>query len=384
MKIDWLNITNIGGIRNLQLSFNPGLNLICGMNGVGKTTVLECIVNSFSHNLSGNVKRNSKSEYGEWEISLDGKILKPNVKKFSPLENEHLPYNFVMDCKSVIYIKEKRAIDYKKISITGDDILNEQSYSYQLIGGLTQDSIKTWFMNRISLIHEGHFSEAEIFNLAIAKGIFNLLDEDVKYSHLAHDSLDIMLETSRGNVYLEYLSSGFKSALFILLGIIKQIEFNFKEPNIKVTDFEGIIVIDEVDAHLHPRWQGVLVQVIKDTFKSAQIIATTHSPHMIQEAEADEIIALTLDESCNVTKLDLQKSEYGFKGWTIEEILEDIMGMKETRSNKYLETKKHFEEALEKGNILQARETYEVLLKMLHHRSPMRKIYELQLGTLGE
>ena len=64
MKIEKLVINAIGGIDHLELPFNPGMNLICGPNGVGKTTILECISHSFGTNRSKTLKRNSTYDSG--------------------------------------------------------------------------------------------------------------------------------------------------------------------------------------------------------------------------------------------------------------------------------------------------------------------------------
>ena len=46
MKIKTLEINNIGGIENIQIDFDKNMNFICGPNGIGKTTLLECIAHS--------------------------------------------------------------------------------------------------------------------------------------------------------------------------------------------------------------------------------------------------------------------------------------------------------------------------------------------------
>ena len=79
------------------------------------------------------------------------------------------------------------------------------------------------------------------------------------------------------------LSDGYKSCIFILLGIIKEIEYRF--PDINAIDFNGLIMIDEIDVHLHPQWQAKLVSVLKETFPNAQIIATTHSPSVFTKMQ---------------------------------------------------------------------------------------------------
>ncbi|QQZ58983.1 AAA family ATPase [Paenibacillus sonchi] len=383
MQIQNLLIKDIGGIKELKLEFNPKLNLICGMNGVGKTTILECIINTFSHYLSTAIKRSSRASSGSWQIKVDDCDYMNSLEKFLPNEQDYNQDGLMNKSKNIIYVKEQRSIPYRQSFIKPDEIRDDNEYSQYIVNGVQSESIKTWFINRAALISQGKFTDAEIHNFNIAKRFFSKLDPTVEYSHIAHETIDIMLNTPRGEVFLEYLSSGFKSCAFIVFGIIKEIEYNFKSPNVKVDEFEGVILIDEVDAHLHPYWQGIFISVLKEVFKNAQLIITTHSPHMIQEAAANELIPLGIDGNGEVRLINLDKNEFGFKGWTIEEILEDVMGLNETRSNDYLNLKEQFESALDDNDVNTAKSLYSTLNKMLHPRSPMRKVYELQLGSLG-
>ncbi|MFJ5476952.1 AAA family ATPase [Enterococcus faecium] len=57
MKINNLHITNVGNISDLDLNFNPRMNVICGTNGIGKTTILNSIAACFSVQ-GNNLKKN--------------------------------------------------------------------------------------------------------------------------------------------------------------------------------------------------------------------------------------------------------------------------------------------------------------------------------------
>lgn len=59
-----------------------------------------------------------------------------------------------------------------------------------------------------------------------------------------------------------------------------------------LTETRGVVLIDELDLHLHPRWQRHIIQDLKRTFPSIQFIATTHSPQLVGQAAPDEIILL--------------------------------------------------------------------------------------------
>ncbi|MDL0295845.1 AAA family ATPase, partial [Clostridioides difficile] len=158
--------------------------------------------------------------------------------------------------------------------------------------------------------------------------------------------------------------------------------YRFTKPYIEVKDFDGVILIDELDLHLHPEWQVKIVNALKVLLPKAQIIATTHSPNMIQTLSPDEIIPLTMDENGNVRKKDLELGEYGLQGWTIEEILTDVMGMKTTSSELYLDTMKKFDRAMDKENVDEIKKYYDILMKMLHPNSTLRTILKIQVAGI--
>ena len=65
MKIDNLKISGVGGIKELELAFHDGFNVICGANGVGKTTVLNIIADAFT-SLNCDLKRNARYKKGKY------------------------------------------------------------------------------------------------------------------------------------------------------------------------------------------------------------------------------------------------------------------------------------------------------------------------------
>jgi len=63
-----------------------------------------------------------------------------------------------------------------------------------------------------------------------------------------------------------------------------------------LTETPGIVLIDEIDLHLHPRWQRRVVDNLRETFPNLQFIVTTHSPFIIQSLRAGELIDLNEGE----------------------------------------------------------------------------------------
>lgn len=390
MKIEKICINGVGGIKHLELNFNKGMNIICGTNGIGKTTILECISHLFIQTNTSQLKRNVSCEKGSVEAELEiygqNRSYSYEIKDFEPDKQDFVSTIEIERSRDIIVFNPLRSFDYIKLeSISRDperDDYKTMDIAYQ---GVSAEDIKNWFVQRYMWsAHKNSLNKEQIHNLECSKETFSILDKEVTFSNIKPDTFDILLNTKQGDIFFEYLSSGYKSCVYILLGIIKEIEYRYKDPYIKVQDFNGIILIDEIDVHLHPQWQARLVKALKELLPKAQIIATTHSPSIIQTAETNEIIALYFDENNDICIKELEQKEYGYQGWTIEEILRDVMGMEETMSSFYEDISKKFERAINEENIKTAKECYKILNKMLHPQNYLRKILEIQMIGMGD
>jgi hypothetical protein len=87
------------------------------------------------------------------------------------------------------------------------------------------------------------------------------------------------------------------------------------------SDIFGIVLIDEIDLHLHPSLQRALIPRLRKVFPRVQWIVTTHSPLVLANFDVNEIIALDRDRDGNIRKLDRQ-----ILGFTADEIYEWLMG----------------------------------------------------------
>lgn len=87
----------------------------------------------------------------------------------------------------------------------------------------------------------------------------------------------------------DQLSEGYKSILIFVSDLLFRLSLSAQE-NQKITDLRGIVIVDEIDLHLHPKWQRVIVGKLRKLFPNIQFIFTTHSPTIIQGASEDAII----------------------------------------------------------------------------------------------
>ena len=387
MKINKIKIEGVGGIINLELEFNTKLNLFCGPNGIGKTTIIEVIAHLFSNGRTNILKRNVNVESSKIRISIEqnGEIKEKEISfnTFSPERSTIIKDAFHDLSKNIISLKANRLFKYKPLqSVSKDTIKNNNVLWSEASSGVNLQDTKNWFVNRyLYSAHEGALTEELLDNYKLAKSCFSLLDNSFAFSKVNATSNEIMVNTPNGEIYYEYLSSGFKSIISILFGIIKEIEFRFTDERITALKFDGIILIDEIGLHLHPSWQEKIITILQHVFPNSQIFATTHSPHIIQHATPKQIIALELIDN-QVRIRELPESKYGFQGWTIEEVLTDVMGMADTRTDLFNGLIKKFQDFIDTDNYESANEIYTQINSILHPNNNLSKLLKFQLAAI--
>lgn len=125
----------------------------------------------------------------------------------------------------------------------------------------------------------------------------------------------IMIKRRIGTLSLKQLSDGEQRLFSLFVDIARQLSIN--RPSETFGEGEAIILIDEIDVHLHPKWQRRIVPALEDLFPNCQFIATTHSPFVIQAGGRERIIFIDPHPSA------------GFIGGgnSLEDIAEDIQGV---------------------------------------------------------
>jgi len=111
------------------------------------------------------------------------------------------------------------------------------------------------------------------------------------------------------------LSDGERGVLAIVLDLTRRLVQANPDMIDPAAQAEAVVLIDEIDLHLHPKWQRQIVQNLTETFPKCQFIATSHSPFVVQSLRPGALI--------NLDSEGVQ--EYADK--SIEDIVENVMGV---------------------------------------------------------
>ncbi len=115
---------------------------------------------------------------------------------------------------------------------------------------------------------------------------FDLLEKHVE---IKIEGTGISFKEKNASLTFDQLSEGYKSILIFVSDLIYRLNKSAIAGQ-KTSDLRGIVLVDEIDLHLHPKWQRVIIKKLRTIFPNVQFLFTTHSPTIIQGASEDAII----------------------------------------------------------------------------------------------
>jgi len=118
----------------------------------------------------------------------------------------------------------------------------------------------------------------------------------------------------------------------------------------------GVVLIDEIDLHLHPKWQRIVVPRLLEVFPNCQFLISTHSPHIITHVQPENLFILRMTDEGLIS---LRASES--YGKTVERVLEDLMGLDTTRPDEVSDTLRQIYDQIDEGQLGEAKETIDEL-----------------------
>lgn len=161
------------------------------------------------------------------------------------------------------------------------------------------------------------------------------------YYDVSHDALMIVLE-EEGYCLFDNLSDGYRNMVAMVADIAhRAARLNPHLETNAALESPGVVLIDEIDLHLHPKWQRHVVGDLQKAFPNIQFIGTTHSPFIVQAMNPGEVIDLNSLKSSEEAPFIEDNIAWPGPGnvyadRSIEDIVEGVMGISiPQRSQRY-------------------------------------------------
>ena len=410
MKVEYIELTNFRNIKKQRITFaDRNFVALTGNNGAGKTAILEGITKAFVPVLrtvnagamkecdlaNSDIRNEENSVTVTLGITLDGKKYvwtnKRRISSQQPFEN--IPDTREADAEGLKELKAKysQCVENRKLPLIvyyGTDRIVRVSQRGQIKSFRVTDSLRNSFdnVNYFRDFYDWFKTEEDIELRRLRENpayrnqkldcVRTALGRMIRgYSNLRIElspSRMLMTNSEGTNLQIDQLSGGYKAVLSVIADIAKRLSMANPDSQNPLEE-DAVILIDELDLHLHPKWQKEIVDDLKRTFPNCQFIVSTHSPFVIQSLNAEELF--------DIKTMQYAEEEGSYKGWSIEAIQEHKMGVEPKISifNQYLE---EFSSAMDDENYEKAKTLYKELKEMVSPGSHESKILKLDMEMI--
>jgi predicted ATP-binding protein involved in virulence len=136
---------------------------------------------------------------------------------------------------------------------------------------------------------------------------------------------------------LKQMSDGYRTIFALAVDLLRWLEYLRSDPQIPINQVKGVVLIDEIDAHLHPKWQREIGFMLTKTFPNLQFIVTTHSPFVAMAAGTGALTVLRKNDDSVIAKTIPSPSD-----WDVERVLTEIFDVY-SRTPKVIEELRRYE-----------------------------------------
>jgi predicted ATP-dependent endonuclease of OLD family len=337
MYIKAITIKNIRSIDSLEMTFPKaaGWHVLIGDNGSGKSSILKGIVmamipvNNVHYNkLQRKLGEESLinlylSSYKNYVSSIaimkNGKIWKTSI-----FDDDNKKELVIQDSQIKVFIVgfgPFRRFNQKENGSSESPIIENFRSLFDDNANLTESL--SWLQNLDYQRLEGNGQAGKILDyLRKLMNQGDLLQNGITLKTI--NSKGVFFQDEQGNeINIKEMSDGYQSILSLTFELIRQLVRTF-EPDEVFKNFakkeysiasEGVVLIDEIDAHLHPTWQVRIGQWFTKYFPNIQFIVTTHSPLVCRACENGSIWRLATpnsdETSGEITGLEKKRLVFG-------------------------------------------------------------------------
>lgn len=401
MKIKKLKLENFRAFKSFECDFKPDLNVLVGLNGQGKTSVLDAIAiafgqftggfgtgkdkgiangdihlaklkpssdDGFSHDVASGYTMEHQfpvtveaesyvsdlfaEEYADlpksWKRSrntLKGRITQvKELKAFAHRLQKDVQDNKPVTLPLISYYGTGRLWALKRLTEKNNpqnknnsrldgyqDCLNPESSYNSFSRWLRKETIAD-FERKMQIVEQSGLEDAIVEGKTIRSQLISAITTavntvlapsgwfNIRYS--ATSQQIIATNKMQGDVPVSYLSDGVRN----MIGMVADIAYRAVRLNPHLLDkavinTSGIVLIDEIDMHLHPEWQQLILQKLNQAFPKLQFIVTTHSPQVLSTVKRENIRLLSSENGVGLASLPLGTTYAEASGDLLERVM---------------------------------------------------------------
>lgn len=331
-----LQLVNIGPFDELELEFTEDWNVLLADNGCGKSTILRSIALAVCGDDERAVRvggrlLNANAGAGTIRVRFGSDTFETRLVR-EPTRVRVMPQQITPVQTGEWLVLGFPAI--RGISVRGpgpgaaaighgpevDDVL-------PLVAGEVDsrlDDLTQWLLNTIySSSRAGTgWRRGRDAAPATVKRFFRVMgrlgaDANLGFGGIDEETLEVLVTTSDGSIPLQSASQGMSSILTWTGSLISRLE-EIERAGERPDGHAGLIMVDEIDAHLHPSWQRQIIDAARSEFPDVQFLVTTHSPLVVGSMAEGRLWRFFRDETQRV-----RSEEFGadFRGWRADQIL---------------------------------------------------------------
>jgi len=343
MKLESLSLAHCGGFEQVDIAFESDVTLIAGVNGVGKSTVLHALAVLLSRALPEFTPSRSAPLYftdddihgdkGSLEVSVrfrvDGQTVNAGVQRLRAADEKGDRFMLLRQAEAITGVTDfAQALSARTLTGELEAGMKETRAALVTLKSAAHPPLAVYFSPKRQLPGQPRsLPEAKPFEPSIAYGRA-LHDREVELREFMHwfrtqerlgaaneprrlqvlDALravvsDLVPEFSNLRIqeqprlgfvvdkrgepfYLHQLSDGERGLLALVFDLTRRLAIANPDSDDPIADGVALVLIDEIELHLHPKWQRDVLQRLRDIFKACQFVVTTHSPLVLGEVPA--------------------------------------------------------------------------------------------------
>ncbi|WP_293005708.1 AAA family ATPase [Nitrosomonas sp.] len=343
MKLESVSLANCGGFEQLDIAFEHDVTLIAGVNGVGKSTVLHALTVLLSRAMPEFTPSRSAPLYftdddihgdkGSLEVfarlRIDGQTINAGVQRLRADDDKGDRFMLLRQAEvatgATVFAQ---ALSARTLTGELEAGMKETRAALATLKSAAHPPLAVYFSPKRQLPGQPRsLPEAKPFDPSIAYGRA-LHDREVELREFMHwfrtqeklgtaseprrlrvldalravvselvpefSNLRIQEQPRLGFVvdkrgqpfYLHQLSDGERGLLALVFDLTRRLAIANPDSDNPIAEGVALVLIDEIELHLHPKWQRDVLQRLRDIFKGCQFVVTTHSPLVLGEVPA--------------------------------------------------------------------------------------------------